>query len=61
MSKWFSEHIADGSFIPIAQNYKQGYLINKSNGHKEFYASSYEKIRMEQLNKDGSPWTKNTK
>lgn len=58
MSEWMGKNIANGSFIPMAQNYKQGYIINKSTGNKEFYASSYEKHRMQQLNKQHIPWTK---
>lgn len=61
MSEWMAINIASGNFIPIAQRYAHGYLMNTSSGKNEFYASSYEKIRMEQLNNLGIRWTKNHK
>ena len=61
MSEWLAINISNGTFHPHAKNYKQGYIINKSTGKKEFFASSYEKIRMEQLNKQHIQWTKHHK
>ena len=61
MSEWLAINISSGTFIPIAQDYKQGYIINISTGKYEFYASSYEKLRMEQLNEQNVSWTKKHK
>jgi len=61
MSEWMGKNIANGMFIPIAQDYDQGYIKNKSTGLLEFYASSYEKERMKQLNEQNVSWTKNHK
>lgn len=60
MSEWMATHISDGTFHNHG-NYKQGFIKNKSSNKKEFYASSYEKIRMKQLNDLMIIWTKNHK
>ena len=41
--------------------YKTGYYISKLSGKSEFYASSYELIRMQQLDELGVTWTKRHK
>lgn len=61
MSEWLAKNISNGTFHPRSKYYKQGYIINKSTGKKEFFASSYEQLRMEQLNKENIQWTKHHK
>ena len=59
MSEWMAINIANGNFEPFAGNYyTQGYYISKITNNTEYYASSYELKRMEQLDKLGVKWTK---
>jgi hypothetical protein len=53
--------VSEGKINPKRNFYKQGWLLNKSNNKEEYYASSYEKKRMLQLNELGVIWTKNHK
>ena len=50
--------IASGKINPKRNFYKQGWYIRK-NGNKEWFGSSYEEVRMKQLDSMGIEWTKN--
>jgi len=51
--------VASGKVNPKRNYYKQGWVMNKSTNEEEYFASSYEERRMNQLNELGVIWTKN--
>lgn len=50
--------IANGEMIPYTTSSKKGYYFSKTNNKNFYYESSYELIRMKQLDELNIPWTK---
>lgn len=57
-SKIMSDLISSGIYHPKRNHYKQGFYTSVITHKKEFYGSSYELKRMEQLDSMGLKWTK---
>jgi len=56
-----SKLVADGKFNPKRNYYKQGYYTSVITNKSEYYGSSYELKRMQQLDNMGVTWTKKHK
>ena len=56
-----SFRVSTGIFDPKNNNFKHGYYTSILTGINEFYSSSYELVRMKQLDESGIIWTKKHK
>jgi hypothetical protein len=55
---WFIDETAKGRISPTKTKHLHGYYISTMTSKREYYQSSYELIRMKQLDNSGERWTK---